>query len=755
MNRERRAAALSPPIILVILGLLMGGVVMASGSAAAWPWNHPTQTYHVRLYDASGRYLNENNANLQKYMKVVIQKKGIIFAHTIYVGTKSGINNFTFKTDASRIILKVYWIKRDKPVFESEYPLISEWLNITLPFTPAVPITSYQAESVALSADMHEIQTKFYNVQFGAGGDKNVIQISVGGQEYNMPVVLHMASGSNSDTKDFRFLAQSAGKDGMITGTDKFLIWETGKYWSAVDSVKVGDNEIMLIWTYGYADELGAWVKTIIAAAAAGAAAGAYSGIGAGIGAGVAGLGASVVWAVAPQLSLVPAHVAMGVVVGLFTPRYFQIQAAGNLGANTTDGYAEIQNIPSSGRQTWNGISYEIYSESNTIQVGFTRDWGTAHGMSYDFETLDDVEAWQGDGMTMKDAYKHSGQCSGFVAGGKTAYIQLFKVTKGETYTLDMKYWSFTVDSGQVVWNTGFRFRNETGAITDIVHSENRNSNGKWAYYEVEGHFTAQENGTIEVYAEGYYSNNYGSYYDDMQISWFNSGAYRYIFDTQQNGGGAVIKYEWGTIPVISPASQGGIPIQNRYTLIAIDMVKQKGALAVDWASPLKVISPTRVAFKTQTYTEQFYLLGTDDKDGFKGMNFTIVNPKWFIYAVDWQTYYYFTTPDNWTITPHYSTFMANNTTWYIPNWATHTDVWAITQYNIAAWWESLGTLGHMAIFGLTLLIIFVILAVLAPQIIIFIFKIIGAIIRGIIKGVSALGKAIGKGLRGGGGKRR
>ena len=200
------------------------------------------------------------------------------------------------------------------------------------------------------------------------------------------------------------------------------------------------------------------------------------------------------------------------------------------------------------------------------------------------------------------------------------------------------------------------------------------------------------------------------------------------------------MRYMFGTIPVIAPSSQGGVPIQNRYTLIAIDMARQHGALALDWASNVVTLSPARLLIKTNTWTETAWLLGTDARNGFKGVNFTIVNPKWFVYKVDFMSYYMFTTPDNWTVRENWSPLMANNTTIYIPNW--YPGGWDMMGYNVQAWWNNLPLWWKGFVMLLPLLIIGLILLIIAPWLIVALIKGIALVFKGIGKGVRTVGKA-------------
>ncbi|NPA75270.1 MAG: hypothetical protein GXO25_04225 [Euryarchaeota archaeon] len=711
--------------------------IMVSTVFASMPGHASSEHYILQIYDSQGRYLDPNNPNIYNHAQVVIQKDGYLWRSNI--GTYSGkgqVNNISFSTDASRIHVIFYWY--GNPVYDTDVPLTSSVVKVQMSITPAVPITTYQTEAVAVSSDMHEVSTKFYDVMFGTGNNQDQIQVKIGGQNYIMPVSLALNYNSNSDTKPFRFLAQNPSHP--VEGEDKFLIWTTAKYWSSVKSEKVGDNMMLMVWTYGYTDVSGAWRDKVIAAIMAGAVLGTLAGgpEGALAGGAIAGMATAIAWAVDPELVDLSAHTGIGVVVGLFTPRYFQLQGVGGFGANGTKGTVTISNIPASTRFTTDGTSYEIYSESNTLQVGVTKDWGTSTSAFYDFET--GAQGWKNISTTQTNV--HAGLYAGTITSGSYAISPAMGVHNDSTYKISYDFWVYVVDSSytedvpiQVVDNTGAvlysktlyptggAYKEETGEIQFTI------SDGATAvYFEIR---EAKRDGTTNYYATNI---------DNVKISIQNTGAYRYIFDTSQSGGSGVVRYMFGTIPVIAPSSQGGTPIQNRYTLIAIDMARQDGALAVDWASRLVTLSPARIMIKSDTWTETAWLLGTDDKDGFKGVNFTIVNPKWFVYKVDFWTYYMFTTPDNWTVSENWSPLMANNTTVYIPSW--YPGGWDVTKYNLQAWWNNLPLAWKAFVMALPLLILFLILLIIAPWVIVALIKGIAMVIRALGKGFGAVGKA-------------
>ncbi|GEM_PF-4661167 len=719
---------------------------------AAMPVHAARSTYTLKIYDSQGRYLDPWNPNIYRYAAVRIDKVGYLWS--THIGTyqgKGATNNISFSTDGDRIQVTYFWM--GNPVWNTEVPLTTSELKVQMPITPAVPITTYQTEAIGVSSDLHEISTKFYDVMFGTGENQDHIQVKIGGNTYNMPVTLTLNYNSNSDTKPFRFLAQNP--DHPVEGEDKFLIWTTAKYWSSVKTEKVGDNMLLVVWTYGYTDVAGAWRDKVIAAIAAGAVMGALTGPeGALAGGTIAGWATAIAWAVNPELVDLSAHTGIGVVVGLFTPRYFQIQGVGGFGANGTKGTVTISNIPQSGRATWSGTSYEIYSETNTLQVGFTKDWGSIHKSDfYDMETYSQAEEiirtskFGGTGgQTSQTA--HSGQYSYYLSKEWAAIKNIIiHVPKGAQLKVDFDGW---IRKG----GSGYYSINAYEVKGDISTQENANNNltawggtpqkslpSSWTH--IHESFTKIADRDVNI-TLGFTTITGSAYFDDFQFSWtiIGGGAYRYIFDTsQQDTTGSVVRYMFGTIPVIAPSSQGGTPIHNRYTLIAIDMARQDGALAVDWASRLVTLSPARLMIKSDTWTETGWLLGTDDKDGFKDVNFTIVNPKWFVYRVDFMTYYYFTTPGNWTVKGDWSPLMANNTTIYIPNW--YPGGWDVMSYNMQAWWNNLPLWWKMFVAILPLIIIGLILLIVAPWVIVALIKGIAMIFKGLVKGIGAAGKAL------------
>ncbi len=696
----------------------------------AIPVHAKSSNYVLMLYDSQGRYLDPWNPNIYKHASVEIEKVGLLWNTQIgkYSG-KGHVNNISFSTDASRIKVKFYWYDND--VYETEVPLTSEVVKVQMSITPALPITTYQTEAIMVSADMHEISTKFYDVMFGTGNNQNQIQVKIGGQTYNMPVKLALNYNSNTDTKPFRFLAQNPNHP--VEGEDKFLIWTTAKYWSSVKSKLVGDNMLLVVWTYGYADVAGAWRDKVIAAIFAGAVVGALTGPEGSLAGGtIAGMATAIAWAVDPDLVDLSAHTGIGVVVGLFTPRYFQIQGVGGFGANGTKGTVTISNIPASTRFTSGGTAYEIYSESNTLQVGVTKDWHIMTTHYYDFED-GTSQGWtlNGGSVNTNIDNSHSGQYSLYLAAGY-AEREIINAAEGSSYKITVGFW--VKGSGGYI---GVYLRDNR---SNNINYESYSVNNAWTYITYEYHYTATKNITLMLRLEG--ENSAYPYVDDISIGIADSAYYRYIFDTDQNGGSGVVRYMFGTIPVIAPSSQGGTPIRNRYTLIAIDMARQDGALAVDWASRLVTLSPARLLIKSDTWTETAWLLGTDDKDGFKDVNFTIVNPKWFVYKVDFWTYYYFTTPDNWTVREDWSPLMANNTTIYIPNW--YPGGWDVMVYNIQAWWNNLPLWWKAFVLALPLIIIILILLIIAPWVIVAIIKGLALIFKGIGKAFKGAASAFG-----------
>ncbi len=361
--------------------------------------------------------------------------------------------------------------------------------------------------------------------------------------------------------------------------------------------------------------------------------------------------------------------------------------------------------------------------------MGFTKDWGSVHVVANDDFEDDTTDGWTGD-VSIQSTTVYAGKYSAEFDSSSSNHPEYLigSFTAGEHIKISIGgYFEYpSATSGMYAWlvyGNGTAISGTTknfGTATSWKHLT-------WTYY-----ITLTSNTTVSLVL----SINSGQgnlYFDNIQIEWYNASYYRYIFDTSQTGGSGVVRYMFGTIPVIAPSSQGGVPIQNRYTLIAIDMAKQDGALALDWASRVVTLSPARLLIKTDTWTETAWLLGTDDRDGFKNVNFTIVNPKWFVYRVDFMTYYMFTTPDNWTVTENWSPLMANNTTIYIPNW--YPGGWDVMGYNVQAWWNNLPLWWKGFVMLLPLLIIGLILLIIAPWVIV-------ALIKGIGKGVSTVGKA-------------
>ncbi len=747
MRRERLL-----PIFFIFMLISASFMIIPVAHASA-----PVK-YSIYFYDQQGRRIDPKNPNIQKYASVVVYQVGWLsflgkwFKKVVF--TSNGDISGTFTADANTLEIHFFWLGKD--VYSNTISTASaekingiNVIHFDMPFTPAVPIEDFKVESIQASADMHEISTKFYSVQFGTGSDKNNIKITMGGNSYTVPVELGLSKGSTSNTKPFRFLAQSTS--GYVEGKEAFLIWTTGYYYSAVRTQLVGDNMLLVVWTYGYTDITGPWIKTMVASAIAGAAVGAVSGVGSIAMAGVATVADAVVWAIKPDLMKGAGDTGIGVVAGIFTPRYFIIQGAGT-GNNGTQGTV-IMNLDgvNAGRGTWNGISYEISTGTNQIQVGFTKDWGTEHTWSMDFENgVGDCE-----NFTQSQTVAHTGIYSGTVpttGSTSTSSRNLYRIRKimdvreGTHYKVTYQYYVYTAD-GTYTDDYDFALEYEDGTV--ITHKYYSGISSKWNEVSGEIEFQAQKSGSVYLYLSDAKRDGNTAvqtiYYDDITISYQDTGAYRYIFDTSQSDT-TITRHIFGTIPAITPTRQG-TEIHQRFTLLGVELLNPNATIALDWNSRIVEISPTRLVVKTSVWTETAWIFGTDDKDGFKNVSFVYVDPELFIYRTSIQSMYYFSGPGTWPVAPNWTPLVANNTTIFIPNgWGI--PPWAVWNYNLRAWWESIGTLGHLAIYGLALLIILIIILVIAPWSIIAIFKILKAIIRAIIKGMGAVVKGISGGKK-------
>jgi len=710
-------------------------------------------TYHIKVYDSQGRELTSDNYFIRKYAKLKIYTHSWLTFNRKLIRTIPGEDfnligeAFSVDRDTSKVEVEFYWISNraytdvislDSAQFDD---LGNKIIYLNLPFTPAVPITSLQSESIIVSSDLHEISTSYYNVKFGTGNSQSQIEVTIGQNTYIMPVKLQF-TGQGSETKPFRFLAQSTS--GYVKGEDKFLIWTTAYYWSAVRTSKVGDNMLLVVWTYGYTNVAGAWMTKVIASIMAGAVMGAVTGIGAVPAACAGGIISGILWAVKPDLINLEANTGIGVVAALFTPRYFMIQGVGGLGANGTSATIEIQNIPSSAKGATGNIRYEIYSGSNTLQVGFTKNCNSMISKFYDYEDgvlPSDMEA--------KD-YTFETTSYNVYAGGyslkiaSTGYINWTiakNVPKGKQYGITFSTYIRDSDDGGFLKMYIYGIK-EDGGIDEVDNYVGGHTITGWEFFEWTWHITTQNDYTkiILQLKDG------GSYFapivDNTRLIIEDNSKYRYIFDTNGHSSN-IVRYMFGTIPTIAP-SNTGIAIDNRYTLLAVDMAGRDGMLAVDWNSRMVTISPARIIVKTDVWTETAWLLATDDKDGFKNVTFVVTSPNKFIYRVDFMSYYYFTTPKNWTVKPGWNPFIANNTTIYVPNLEGINFELEKIKWNLEAWWEKIGTWGHLALMGLAVFIIFIIILILAPWVILLIVRILSLIIRGLVKAFGMAAKGAG-----------
>ncbi len=719
-------------------------------------------TYIVQVYDNRGVMLNNSSSIIQTYAKIEVRAPVMLpIPHIKTIAYGSG-SRIAIKTNSPKILVIFYWM---------DSVMAKQWLStsayttdkngtkiipLNLGVTPAIPIP-FVSESMEISGDIHEINTAYYDVKFGTDTYKNGITMTIGGNQYTMDVSLDFSfNGSNPETKPFKFLAQSTS--GYVEGDEKFLVWTTAKYWSAVRTAKVGDNMFLVVWTYGYADVAGAWVSKVIAATLAGAVLGATTGPeGALMGGAIGGMASAIAWAVKPDLVDLSAHTGMGVVVGLFTPRYFIIQGAGGYGAKKVQSTLTISGEPASGRFSYKTLSYEINSQSNTVQVGFTKDYGTSKTYYYDFEDgkipsnfLTDTSKNHIISKSQSSSKVHTGQYS-YYSGEAPTYILLQKATPGQ-YKIDVDLYSINNVNDYEDFYIKIGYQKDGGWYNDTFK---QTLDYYWKERTVEDILTIPENtnglGYIYVEIAPDIDNNGFPIIDDVKISVQNTNGYRYIFETGTSTDNAIIRHMFGTIPTIAP-SNVPVSIHARYTLLAIDVQHKGYFLGMTWDSrPISGVSVAKIIVKTDTWQETAYLLGTDDKNGFSGVSIILSPANYYLYHADFEEYYLFTSPDNWTAQLNWTPLMANNTMIYIPNWDSVNWNWEKIHWDLAKWWEEIGPWAHLALLGLAAFIIFIIILIVAPWLIFALIKILGLILKGLFTAIGMAAKGAGKML----GKRR
>ena len=732
--------------ILFIFLMITSGIITLPVSHAV----NPTENFNIYLYDGAGRFLDTNNSAVKEYLKVQISAINWLgLSHVLF--TIQGQNPIHVRYNwGSKILVTVYWI--NAKIYKGSYVLNSKDIRVNMPVIPAIPINNFQIKTIGVSSDLHEISTAYYNVQFGVGTYQNEIQISIGANKYIMPVQLQLNYQSSSDNKPFRFLAQNT--NGVVTGEDKFLIWTTGKYFSAVRTTKVGDGMFLMVWTYGYADVAGAWVSKVIAATLAGAVLGATTGPeGALMGGAIGGMASAIAWAVNPNLINLKAHTGIGVIAAIFTPKWFMIQGAGGFGSNETKGTIEIENMPSSGRATYSTTAYEIYSQSNMIQFGFTKDYGSVRIIGpYDFETQEQYNEWayidNGGRTGWSTGPHHSGQYSVYLYQNDFyLHKPAIHLRAGDKIKVTFDFWYTSSGSGYY-YEEIFKTDSNGNEQSLFWKSGQKQIIDAWTHVINSIEVTAQNECNVTF---GFTTINTGIYIDDIKFSVaiMSQGKYRYIFDTSQSGSN-VVRYMFNTIPTYAPNLDSITTVENTYTLIAIDMTNRHGLLALDWESRIPdIIVPARIIIKTDTWRETAWILSTNDKEGFYNVSFVITDPSKFVYEIDPFTYYYFTGPDNWTYI-RWSSLIANNTTIYIPtNFGLPS--WVVWNWQLNKWWQNIGPWAHLALLGLAAFIIFIIILIVAPWLIFALIKILGLILKAIFTAIGMAAKGAGKML----GKRR
>ena len=744
--------------IFIFLMLSVNFTVMAENVAAD---DKQLLIYQVNLFDQMGRLLPQNNSAIGANLQSVIYTERKVLGIPVgwqKIGQYSG-GQFQFKAPlGEKAKIVVFWY--DKEQYDNVFYLsTNEIIDITLPFIPCVPLIDVRAESIGLSSDIHEINTAHYDVKFGQGRDKNEIWITLGTQVHTIPVNLEL-SGGGSETKPFKFLAQAPNT--TVQGTEKFLIWTTGKYISGVHTYKVGDNGLIVVWTYMYADVTGAWTKKIIEGALLGAIAGTIvePGVGTAIGGLAGGLAAGVAWALKPELVNITAHAAIGVVAGYFTPRWFILQGTSGLGTNSTTGTVSMDlsksNLPAGllvdGQSRW-----DIYTQSNTIQVAYTKYYGTGiFSKYYDFEdqvipphedkTSNNQDAYFSISTSKVYAGEYALKIHNSNTGGALINLSaMHHFIKGDyTITVDTDIY---VDAGIIgSINIVYKIGSSTSytSLTDVGVAT-----FKWVHIVNSWDLSITESNTY-VYLEinaGYGSD--ATYIDNLKIQVFDKNAQRITLDTSGGDEGVIVKRAFGTIPEIAPVKNKPVPLTRKYTMLAVDVSGTDGFIALDWASPQPTVYYSRLYIRTATMKETAWLFFTDDKYGFQDVTFLITEPKNFVYHIDLYRYYALSTPDNWTFTPDWSPTIVNKTMIFLPpedwNGVTLYNLWDSVSYKFNSWWQNIGTWGHLALYGLGLLILFIILLIFAPWLIFALIKILALILKAIAKLIVAAAKGMGK----------
>ena len=704
----------------------------------------------IHVYDAKGRELAENYSDIvANYMKVTVYStEDTIFG---FLGWQKIVDNAIPPVkitghSGELVHIVVTWM--GNIVYDGRQVLKGN-ISITLDTIPAVPINTWSLETLKVSPSLHEVATRTYSVKFGMGDKGNEIQISIAGSVLrDIDVNLEVSNGQTTEEHPFQFLAQSPGH--VVKKEDKFLAWTTAYEFSAVKTTKVGDGMYLVVWTYGYTDVYKAWIKTVVGAALAGA----ILGTGAGpegtiAGAAIGSLASGILWAIKPELMAKSENTAIGVVAGLFTPRWFIIQGTSTgIGSNSTNGWVQMSNIGGNVDEgTSNGYSYSIRTTTNEIQVAILKDVGDFKKIYMDFES-GTAPGWSDYYGVLHKGDEPDGYYSLFLHGNITTY-KFGEVKKGNAITFELTYtvykqgntgsW-YGVDLYDPKTNTWYN-NTQIGSLPMPYN--------KWATESLSFVYTPQVDGILYLVINTKDPNGYSSFYfDDITIKYTFANTYRPIF--RDDATAPFIRLMFGHIPTIAPTRGMGVTIPSRDGIIAVDLPEDTG-LAIDWASPLPMVIPCKLVIHSDTWKIDSLLLATDNSHGFQNVTFVAVNPRDMLYKTDFQTYTLFNPPQNWTMTVNWTPFIANHTMIYIPNYDNINWQFESMKYNLAKWWQDIGPWAHLALLGLAAFIIFIIILIVAPWLIFALIKILGLILKAVFTAIGMAAKGAGQLL----GKRR
>lgn len=190
-------------------------------------------------------------------------------------------------------------------------------------------------------------------------------------------------------------------------------------------------------------------------------------------------------------------------------------------------------------------------------------------------------------------------------------------------------------------------------------------------------------------------------------------------------------------IPVYQPPETTARSVDAPYHFLGIDVSDWEDSermLSVAWNSRTDVdIGYSRVSVEGEGWSEDYYLLWSDDHRGFEDLRWTLVNPDENPYVLEdmsYEDYHALTSPSGWERSRSVTGFTVDEDMIYIEDWEHEDGYFDTMTFRTGQWWENMSGFAKMGLLLLGVLAILVVVLIVAPGVLVALVKGIAAVVN-------------------------